>query len=253
MPRKSIETSGSVTNCMMPFKGPSEAAFSAPFTSSAVTFFSTSDVRSTTETFGVGTRIEVPSILPFSAGSTSPTAFAAPVVVGMIDMRRGTRAPQILVRQIEEVLIVRVGVHRHHPRLLDAEGFMEHLGERCDAIGRARRVRDDVVFRRVVLVIVHAHHHGDVGTGGRRGDDHLARARGEVLGGVFALGELAGALEHDVDAEIFPGQLRRILDGQHLELIAADLDGVGGGADRNGEIAEHRVVLQKMSERLRHR
>ena len=33
----------------------------------------------------VGTRIEMPSSRPFSAGSTSPTADAAPVVVGMID------------------------------------------------------------------------------------------------------------------------------------------------------------------------
>ena len=41
--------------------------------------------RSTIDTFGVGTRIEMPSSLPFSSGSTSPTATAAPVVVGIID------------------------------------------------------------------------------------------------------------------------------------------------------------------------
>ena len=43
------------------------------------------NTRSTTETFGVGTRIEVPSSLPFSSGSTRPTALAAPVEVGIID------------------------------------------------------------------------------------------------------------------------------------------------------------------------
>ena len=41
--------------------------------------------RSTAETFGVGTRIAVPSSFPFSSGSTRPTAFAAPVEVGIID------------------------------------------------------------------------------------------------------------------------------------------------------------------------
>ena len=41
--------------------------------------------RSTHDTFGVGTRIEMPSSLPFRSGITSPTAVAAPVVVGMID------------------------------------------------------------------------------------------------------------------------------------------------------------------------
>ena len=38
-----------------------------------------------TETFGVGTRIETPSSLPLSSGSTRPTAFAVPVEVGIID------------------------------------------------------------------------------------------------------------------------------------------------------------------------
>ena len=72
-----------------------------------------------------------------------------------------------------------------------------------------------------------------------------------MLGGIVALGELAGRLEHDVDAEILPRQLRRILLREHLELIAADLDGVAGGADRHGEVAEHRVVFQQVRERRR--
>ena len=38
-----------------------------------------------TETFGVGTRMDEPSSLPFSSGSTRPNALAAPVEVGIID------------------------------------------------------------------------------------------------------------------------------------------------------------------------
>ena len=45
-----------------------------------------SKVRSTADTFGVGTRIAVPSNLPESSGSTSPKALAAPVDVGIIAM-----------------------------------------------------------------------------------------------------------------------------------------------------------------------
>jgi len=41
--------------------------------------------RSTTETLGVGTRIETPSSLPFSSGSTRPIALAAPVEVGICE------------------------------------------------------------------------------------------------------------------------------------------------------------------------
>src|SRR3546814_1305195 len=42
-------------------------------------------LKSISDTLGVGTRIEEPSSLPFSDGSTRPTAVAAPVVVGIID------------------------------------------------------------------------------------------------------------------------------------------------------------------------
>ena len=58
----------------------------AAFTSSFVVFFETSNTTSTTDTFGVGTRSDMPSSLPFSSGSTSDTALAAPVEVGMMDM-----------------------------------------------------------------------------------------------------------------------------------------------------------------------
>ena len=41
--------------------------------------------RSVSDTSGVGTRIAMPSIFPFTSGITSDVAFAAPVVVGIID------------------------------------------------------------------------------------------------------------------------------------------------------------------------
>ncbi len=42
-------------------------------------------VRSTSETFGVGTRTARPSRRPASSGNTRPMALAAPVVDGTID------------------------------------------------------------------------------------------------------------------------------------------------------------------------
>ena len=105
----------------MPFSGPSAAAFSAALTSSPLVFLSTIAARSTTDTFGVGTRIAKPSSLPFSSGSTSPTAERR--AGGRRDHRerRRARPPQILVRQVEQVLVVRVRVDGRHPALLDAE------------------------------------------------------------------------------------------------------------------------------------
>ena len=78
-------TIGSSTYSKIPFIGPSAAAFIAAFTSSTVTFFSNSTVKSTTEPSGVGTLIDNPCNLPANSGITKPTAFAAPVEVGMIE------------------------------------------------------------------------------------------------------------------------------------------------------------------------
>src|SRR4029077_8304881 len=85
LPLKSIETSSSYEQARMPFNGPSAAAWSAPLTSSAVTFLLRTAARSTHDTFGVGTRIEMPSSFPLSSGSTSPTAPAAPVLAANKD------------------------------------------------------------------------------------------------------------------------------------------------------------------------
>ena len=48
--------------------------------------FAVLKVRSTTDTVGVGTRNDMPVSLPFTSGSTSATALAAPVVDGMMLM-----------------------------------------------------------------------------------------------------------------------------------------------------------------------
>src|SRR3546814_12500047 len=69
-----------------PFSGPdSDAAFRRLLISSTLVSRFGVKVRSTMDTLGVGTRMAEPSSLPFSSGRTSPTARAAPVVVGTID------------------------------------------------------------------------------------------------------------------------------------------------------------------------
>mgnify|MGYP003348340775 CR=1 FL=1 len=86
LPLKSIDTSSASETARMPLSGPAAAVRSTALISSPVVFLSTIALRSTTETFGVGTRIAMPSNLPLSSGITSPTALAAPVVVGIIDI-----------------------------------------------------------------------------------------------------------------------------------------------------------------------
>ncbi|PAV69294.1 hypothetical protein WR25_17278 [Diploscapter pachys] len=74
-----------VEDCGECISGPSsDAAFRIALTSSFVVSRFGVKVRSIRLTSGTGTRIAEPSSLPFSSGSTSPTARAAPVVVGIM-------------------------------------------------------------------------------------------------------------------------------------------------------------------------
>jgi hypothetical protein len=68
-----------------------------------------------------------------------------------------------------------------------------------------------------------------------------------VLGGVVALGEEAGRLDHDVDAEVTPGQGGRIALGQHLQLLAADGQRTLADLDGLREAPEDRVVLEQVA------
>src|SRR3954454_7475720 len=72
-----------------------------------------------------------------------------------------------------------------------------------------------------------------------------------MLGGVVAVGEEAGGLDHNLYAQVAPGQRGRVLLGEHLELLAVDEDRVVGGLHLTRERAEDRVVLEQVGERAR--
>src|SRR5688572_19612238 len=74
---KSMLTFGWLVYASTFFIGPSAAALIAALISSLLVARLATNLRSTTETFGVGTRIETPSSLPLSSGITRPMAFAA--------------------------------------------------------------------------------------------------------------------------------------------------------------------------------
>ncbi len=108
-----------------------------------------------------------------------------------------------------------------------------------------------MVLRRVVLRVVDAVDDGDVVALGRRRDDHLAGARREVLRRLVAVGEPAGGLEHDVDAQFLPRQLGGILLREHPHPVAVHQQGIARGFHRALEAAMHRVVLEQVGQRRR--
>ena len=87
----------------------------------------------------------------------------------------GARPAHVLVRLVEHVLVVGVGVDRRHEARLDADEVVQHLGDGRQAVGRARGVGDDLVLG-LELVVVDAVDDGEVRALRRRRDQHALGA-----------------------------------------------------------------------------
>ena len=155
------------------------------------------------------------------------------------------------MRQVQDALVVGVGVDGGHEPAPDPEPLVEDLGERREAVGRARRVGEDRVLLRVVGPVVDAHADGEIGALGGCGDDHFLRAGLEVLRRLVAIGEEAAALEDEVDAELLPREPGGIPLGEDAHLPPVDDEGVALGADVAREHPVHGIELEEVGERLR--
>ena len=71
-----------------------------------------------------------------------------------MDIHAARALLSILVRKVEELLIIGIGMDRVHKAMHDAEFSMEHLGQRRQAVRGAGCVRDDVVFGWIMSVLV---------------------------------------------------------------------------------------------------
>src|SRR5438552_7204309 len=163
----------------------------------------------------------------------------------------GTRAAEILVREVEEFLVIGVRVDGGHGAAVDAESFLENFGDGGEAIGGAGSVGNDVVRRRIVGLVVHAEDESGVGAIGRGGDDHFFHGSAEMLFGVNAFGEEAGGFDDDIGSDRSPIDFGGILGLENLEALAFDGNGVIGMRHVVGKISEDGIVLQKVRERVR--
>ena len=149
------------------------------------------------------------------------------------------------MHRVERRLVAGVGVDGGHVAVGDADQLVKHLGDRGQAIGGARAVRDDVVFG-LQRLVVDAVDDGVVGAVGRGRDQHPLGAGGEQQGRLVARGEDAGAFHGDVDAQLLIGKLRGVFDRRHFDLVGADRDCVAGNRHGVREAAMDAVEAQQM-------
>ena len=154
------------------------------------------------------------------------------------------------MRQVEDLLVVGVAVHGRHEAVLEAKVVHHDFHDRDEAVGRARRVRDDVMLGGIVLLVVHAHTDGDVLALGGCRDHDLLGAGGQVLGRALLIGEAPCALEHELDAEFLPGKLLGFFDRRDPDQLAVDFERIALCVDRPRKAAVHRVVLEQVRQRL---
>ena len=151
---------------------------------------------------------------------------------------------------IHHKLCRRRGMDRCHQSLLNTIRLMNHLGQRGQAVGGARRIRHDVGAT-IIVGVVHPHHvHGCIIGGGR--DDHLLGPAAEMGLGFFGGSEDTGGFANVVGSDRSPGDFR----GVHC---IEELDDGGGasvvddkrvrrqvGSDRAGILAMDRVILEEV-------
>ncbi len=150
---------------------------------------------------------------------------------------------------VERRLIVGVGMHRRHEAFFDADGIVQHLRHRRQAIGRAGSVGDDRVFLRQRLV-VHAEHDGAIRAIARGRDENALGARRQMGRGLFLRCEDARAFQRDVHAQFLVRKLGRVFHRRHLDLVPVDDHQIAVHLHLAGEPAVNRVVTQQMRVRF---
>ena len=138
----------------------------------------------------------------------------------------------------------------------DGIRLVQGIGHRGQAVGGAGSRGDNLVFLGQGL-LVDAVDDGLQVIAGRGRDDDLLGASSDVSHALLFAGVEAGALQHDIDAQLAPGAILGILDGVDLDLLAVDDDGVVGGvngvlvlADAAQERTLRGIVLQQVSKHL---
>ena len=152
------------------------------------------------------------------------------------------------MRRIDDHLGVGDVVDGRDHAMFDAEPFVDDLDHRCQAVGGAAGVRDDLVAG-LQRLLVHPHDDHGVDLVLRRdGQEDLLGAGLEVLGARLAGGEDPGGLHDEVDLVGGVGQVGRVTLGGDGDLLPVDGDRALTGADLAVVAAVNRVVRQQVSQ-----
>src|SRR5660398_242688 len=166
----------------------------------------------------------------------------------MLEDRHGsrTRSPQILVRKVQDSLVIGICVGGCHEALLKSKGVQKHFGHRCQTISCARCIRYQVMASRIVLRVIDPQDYCQVRILGGRGYNNLLRPSGQMLCRAVSIPEHACSFYNYIHTHLSPGQgggipLRKNPDG-----LSIYPDFAGGGRDLTRPFAMAAIVLEKI-------
>jgi len=148
------------------------------------------------------------------------------------------------VRQIEQFLIVGVGVDGRHQPALDCESVVQNFGNWRKAVGCARGIGDDVMLRGIITFIVNADANGEVFAFRGSGNQDFLDASPHVLFRIFGIRKQTRRFDNNFNAQARPVNLPGIAFLEHPDAFAIDLDTVFSMSDIGLQISQHGVVFQ---------
>ena len=118
----------------------------------------------------------------------------------------GAGTPEILVRRIDHHIGVGGIMDGGDLAVADADGFVQHLHHRRQAVGGAGCRGEQAMLPWLIEMIVDTDDNIErASLLHRGGDDHALHAASEVAVELLGLEEFAGAFEHHIAAEVAPG------------------------------------------------
>ena len=138
-------------------------------------------------------------------------------------------------------------MNRRHRTFFDAEHIVQNLCHGREAIGGARRVRNNVVLRRIVSFIVYAQDNRDVLTLGRRRNDDLLYRSLHVLLSVVGTCKTPRRFDHHLRAQARPVDLGRIFNRENSDLLVVYMDAVAFCPNMVMQLAKNGIILEEMA------
>ena len=150
---------------------------------------------------------------------------------------------------VQNHLVTGEGVHSGHDAALDGSILVQSIGHGSQAVGGAGSSGDDLILSGQG-VLVHAVNDGLQVVASRSGDDNLLGAGIDMSLALSLGGVETGALQHNVNADLAPGQILGVLLSIDLDGLAVDSDGILASLNLVSQsiAALSRVVLQQMSQ-----